>query len=146
MASFTERAHIDDTIRYELYDGYTRKAVVVHNRTGSTVTSADVIGMPLQKDSSVATDAMFLQAGAESYCIGLCLHAGSFAVNTLANLGTFKTKMLVRGPAIVDQSWIKAADVLGASYTMATIVTALAGLNPPIIVNTELTPTVTQTT
>jgi hypothetical protein len=146
MASFVERKNYDDIVRWEMYEGYTRKAVVVHNRTGSPITLADVMGQPLRTDSIVATDVMFCQAGAESYCVGLLSHRGSFAISNLANLGVFNSKMLARGPAIVDQSMIPTTDVLGASLTVATIVTALQGLTPPVVCNLEHPVTVTQTT
>lgn len=146
MPNFTERVHEDDVVRWFLYEGYNKVKVTVHNRSGSTLTNADIMGMPLQADSSVSGDYMFLLAGSESYCVGLLLSQKSFVTATLANLGTFISKALVRGPAIVDKAWIKTADVLGSAYTMATIVTALQGLNPPVVVNTEWPTTVTQTT
>lgn len=146
VQSAAERQYQDDIIRWELYDGYTKKAVTVHNRTGSTITSADVMGQPLRPDSGVATDYRFLMATEESYCNALLLHHGSFAVNTLANAATFKTKAIVRGPAIIDASRIPALDVAGGSLTAATLITALQALNPPIVCNTEQSPTVTQTT
>lgn len=142
----SERANIDDVIRWELYEGYCRAVVTVHNRTGSTVSKADVMGQPLRNDTSVTGDYMFVQSTAESYTTALCLSRRSFAQSTLANAGTFKTKALVRGPAIVDKVWIPAADVLGVAFTIATVVTALQALVPPILVNDEHVTTVTQTT
>ncbi len=146
MPSFTERKNIDDIVRWEVSEFYTRKAVVVHNRTGSTVSLADVMGQPLRVDSGTATEYMFCQATAESYCVGLLLSRLSFAVTTLANAATFKSKALVRGPAIIDKDMIPTTDVLGVALTLATLVTALQALNPPILCNAELTPTVTQST
>ena len=143
---FTERVNIDDIIRYEMYDGYCRASVTVHNRTGSTITLADVMGQPVRNDTSVTGDYMFCQATAESYCTGLCLHRGGFNVANLANLGTFKTKVLVRGPVIIDKTMLPATDVLGATFTIATIITALQGLVPPIVCNAENPLVVTQAT
>lgn len=144
MASFKERVNIDDIIRKEYSDAYCRVACTVHNRTGSAVTLADVMGQPLRADTSVTGDYMFCQATAESYCTGLLLHRGGFNVVNLANTGTFKSKALIRGPAIIDKAFIPLTDAIGGTFTQATLITALQALVPPIICNPELTPTVTQ--
>lgn len=145
MTTLSEKKTFGDVVRYSMRDDYTIDQVTVHNRTGSTVSTADVMGYPLRPDSGVTGDYMLAVATGESYVTGLLIDHRSFAVSTLANAATFISKALVRGPAIVDKVNIPTLDVAGVAFTLATIVTALAAVSPPILCKGEPTVTVTQT-
>jgi hypothetical protein len=144
--ALSERSYLDDVIRHEYENfGYTRKPTTIHNRTGATITSPDVMCQPVRADSSVASEYRFLVAGEESYCTGLLIYNGSFAVTNLLNAGALKAAVLVRGPAIINKDALPAKDVSGGTLDHAALAAALAGLTPPILSNPEFPQTVTQT-
>lgn len=145
VVSFSEKNYLDDLIKYIEDEQYSIPEVTVYNRTGSTISAADVFGHPLRPDSSVAGAYRFCLGTEESYCTALLLETKSFALNTLANNASFKTKALVRGMATIDKAIIPTADVAATAFTLSTLVTALQALNPPILCHAEQTPTATQT-
>lgn len=142
---YSEKRTEGDLIRYEMNRDYCRKAAKVYNRTGTTITANDVMGHPLRPDSGASTDFRFCMATEESYCNALMLRHRSFANNTLANGSFVFTHILVRGPAIIDKAFIPTYDVAGAAFTLATLVTALQALSPPILCNPEPAVIATQT-
>jgi hypothetical protein len=145
MPTLSERRTEGDIVRHQFNYNYNIEQVVVHNRTGSTVSAPDVMGYPLRPDSGVGGEYMFAMQGGESYVNAILIDHRSFQVSTLANLAVFTSKALVRGPAIIDQSALPTADLAAANFNMATIVTALKGLVPPVLSRIEPATTVTQT-
>ena len=143
--TFSEKRTEGDLVRYNMRQDYTCVAALVYNRTGSTISANDVMGHPLEADSVVSGAYRFCIATRESYCSGLLLDTRSFQQQTLANAGNFWSRALVRGPAIIDKTFIPTTDVAGASFTLATLVTALEAKVPPILCHGEPTITVTQT-
>lgn len=147
MTQLSEKQRQDDIIRWNDMRMYNIVPVTVYNRTGVAITASDVMGQPLRPDSSVSGAYRFLMSTEESYCNGILLHDGGFNITNLANAGHFASKALIRGPAIINKNALPTKDVGGTnSFTLATLVTALLGLNPPILPNAEMTPTVTQST
>jgi len=144
VTSFSEKNYDDDLIRFIQDEHYSILEVLVYNRTGSTISAASVFGHPLRPDSSVSGAYRFCLGTEESYCNGLLIEKRSFAITTLANNGSFKSKALIRGMATIDKAVIPTADVAGTNFTLATLVTALQALNPPVQCNAELSPSVTQ--
>lgn len=136
MTQYFEKKTIGDFVRSE-YDPssmYCRKQGVIHNRTGGAITIKDPVAYPVKPDSSVAGDFQLCVAGDEAYVTGLIFDPRGIGVDTpLANLATITRNVFVRGPAIIDKSYIATVDTAAAAFTLATIVTALQALVPPII-------------
>ena len=143
--TFSEKRTQGDLIRWDMKQDYTWGNALIYNRTGSSISVTDIMGYPLRPDNSIAGAYMFAMAGGESYVNALSLSRASFVNAPLANNAAHLTKALVRGPAIIDKvQGIPTTDLAGASFNLATIVTALQALIPPILCNAEPPVTVTQ--
>jgi len=144
--TYTEKKYVDDLVRSEYDQNYTRDGVKVYNRTNAVVSISNVLGQPIEPDESVAGAYMFCVAARIQYAVGVILDIRSFASSTLADNASFTTKALMRGPAIIDKTALPATDAHGDAITVADFVTSLSGLNPAIKSVPEHTKTVTQTT
>lgn len=148
-----EKVTIGDLIRHEYnpLSGYCRREYLVYNRTGAAITLANPMGYPVSNDGTDTTGSpygtpnkKFTVAGGEAAITGLILTTQAFTA--LANNGTIRAAILERGPAIVDKSVIPLTDVSAGTMTLATIVTALQTLTPPILCVPRQPNTSTQTT
>lgn len=145
--AYSEKKTIGDLIRMEFnpHGGYTRVQAKVYNRNASAITISDPVGYPVKADGTVAGAYKLAFYGDESTVVGLLIDA-KVKISALAQNSFVTTAVLVRGPAIIDKTFIPTLDALGTnSFVLATIVTSLAGVNPPILANAEGT-TVTQST
>jgi hypothetical protein len=91
-----------------------------------------LVGTPLKL---VATQWTIVLASDESNTGGLFIGDDAQAINESLAQNAITKEMfpiLVRGPALINKSVLPATDPNSASYTIATIVTALAALSPPI--------------
>lgn len=140
--------YLGDLIRYEANRGYNYVSGKIVNPSSTDIVGQLALGQPVKASGS---DFVFVKAGDEAATIGL------FADQRPINLDGSATSddqflILRRGPATVAKEAIPAKDMDagggddGTALTAATIVTALAGLSPPIIALDPLTPTKTQTT
>lgn len=142
MTVLTERKNEGDIIRHEMRNDYCEKAGLVYNRSNAALTISDAMGYPVVADESVAGAFQFMAAGQEASVVGLMIYAK--AITAIADNAITKCRVLVRGPAIVDKVQLPTLDYAGAAITLATLVTRLAALNPPILANGESPLTHTQ--
>lgn len=129
----TDRLRPYDLVRWEPDQRYTRTAGTIKNTSGVTIAAGAItVGLPLKLSS---TQWVTVQATDEANLKGLFLGDDSHAIpESLANnaITAAKYPILFRGPALVNKSVIPTTDLAGVAYTLATIVTALQGLSPPI--------------
>lgn len=143
MTVLTERKNRGDILRHVYREDYCTKRATVYNRSNAALTLSDAMAYPVVADESVAGAYQFAAAAGAANVIGLMLYEKS--ISAIADNATVKCQVLVRGPAIIDKVWLPTVDYAGASFTLATLVTALGALNVPILANPESTQTTTQT-
>lgn len=135
MATLVEKKYLDDILAWVASQEYSIVAAPIKNATGSSKTISDVIGTVL-KDNAGTWELLLNAdiADVEGVVVGLTNDDGQEI--TLASGATSSQKYLiaVRGPMILNKDGINSKDVAGTTITMATLVTALAALNPPILV------------
>jgi hypothetical protein len=149
LGPLTDRVRSYELVRWEPDMRYTRTAGTVKNPSATALAAGGlIVGMPLKLVSTqwtivLATDeantgALFL--GDDSASIPEALAQNAITQQAYP--------ILVRGPALINKSVIVAKDPAGTAYTVATIVTALAALSPPIqtLVEPPAATTTTQTT
>lgn len=130
----TDRVRPYELLRWEPDQRYSRDAVTIKNPSGSTALAAGglLVGTPLKKVGSQWT---IVLSGDEANTTALFIGddaqkiSEALAANTVS---TYTYPILVRGPAIINRAALPALDPNGASYTAATITTALLALSPPI--------------
>lgn len=146
MAVLTERKTEGDIVRHEYRNDYceAKGGGTVYNRSNAALTINDAMGYPVIADESVAGAFQFAAAGEEANVIGVMLHAKK--IDAIADNATVKCRVLVRGPAVVDKVQLPTVDYAAAAFTLATIVSALEALNPPILASGESPVTHTQST
>jgi len=134
----TDRVRPYELVRWEPNQLYTRTAQTIKNTSGISIAAGAIqAGLPLKK---VATQWTAANSGDEASVVGLFLGDDSQNIpEALANnaITAAKYPILFRGPALINQSMIQAADLAGVAYTAATIITSLQALNPPIDMLTE---------
>ena len=153
LGSASEKRQPSDLIRFEYNQNYTRRKARVYNRSEAALTISDPIGYPIIVDAgepssggaaAVAGAFAFGKHGNESSTVGLYCDTTVKAISLAAN-SYVDVNILCRGPVIVDKAQgIPTTDYAGTGLTLATIVTALQALNPPILCGAEDT-TFTQT-
>lgn len=103
---------------------------ILRNGTATTRTVSDFVGYPLKAGASGA-DYQFAVAGDEANVIALLLGGPPGILSeSIANATNSAYKYLVLRfpPIIINKSGIRTTDIAGASFTVATIVTALETL------------------
>lgn len=95
---------------------------------------ADVVGLPVKGATAGAREIAY--ATEEGDVTGIVVEGPSIADLDDDGETVDKYSVLIRGPAVIHQSVIQTADPAGDDYTVATIVSTLAALSPPIIVVT----------
>ena len=146
MATLTKKKVIGDLLKAEWDKGYCRVSTVLKNDTGAeTAEVTDPVGYPIKMDG---TDYVLCQATEEASCIGLVLEGPTIEAldASKAEATDNKYAVLERGPARIAKDALPATDSEGASYTIATLVTALEALDVPIIVQVVPTKSSTQST
>lgn len=143
MPSLVSRKHLGDIFKFVSHPGYNTVSGIFRNNSGATRTLFSLVGMPVKLSGGkwvpvLATD--------EANITGLVM--SEEYVDTLANNTDWGTKVqvMVRGPALYDKDALPAADIAGTPFTLATIVTALAALSPPLIAQAEPATSQTQAT
>lgn len=115
----------------------------VKNPELTTVSVADPVGYPLNLNSGSYE---LLKATQEASCDSIIL-AGPAIVDLATTASTPDLYLiLVRGPAVLNETKIAAKDHAGTAFTLATLKTALNGLSPAVYTVAEPTKTTTQTT
>lgn len=109
-----------------------RDSVVIANQTAAAFTA--VPGQPIDASGNVVL------ATAEASTVGLLLESVALGASETTAL---KYGIVARGPCVIDEQSIALVDSAGASYTVATIVTALEALG--MTVRQEPTVSSTQT-
>lgn len=135
-----------DILRTEFHPQYCRVSGKLVNPSSTAITDQIPLGQPVKASGS---DYVFVKATDEASAIGIVLHDKPI---TLAGSATsdLPYPILIRGPATIDQDALPAKDMdagggsAGTSFTIATLITAYAGLSPKIVAVRELTPTKTQ--
>lgn len=137
----TQPRRLGDLVIFELHPGYTRVSATVKNGSGSAVDILDPVGYPLKSDGSGGYALAF--AGDESSVIGLLLWMHE--VNPAAGVYTTQPmSILTRGPVVIDATMgIPVNDAAGSAFNVATIISTLKALAPPIIAINE--PAIIQT-
>lgn len=134
MAVKTITKRLSDGVAYEGEVQYTRESYTIRNPTATEATLADPLLYPLNLNAGKMELAI---ATGEAGIDGLLLRTE--AMESIAATSDYPKKqaVLVRGPAIIRRSMLPATDVDGAAFTIATLITRLAALTPPIIVHDE---------
>lgn len=101
-----------------------------------------ILGQPVKASSS---NMVFVKATDEASTVGLVLWNQPVALG-VSEITQDLYPVLRRGPAVINSDCLPAADVAGTAFTVATIVTALAALSPPIVAITDHVETSEQTT
>jgi hypothetical protein len=145
--SLTDRVRIYDLVKFEIDTRLTRTSGTIKNPSSTTATQGQIqVGYPVKL---VATQWTLLLSGDEANCGGLYLGdpATQPFMEQLAQnaISALPQQILFGGPAIVDQTKIATTDVAGASFTLATLITALAGLKGAIRPLAEPTTSLQQT-
>lgn len=144
--------YLGDLLRNEWHPGYCCVSAKLVNPLAGALTNFNPIGQPVKASGA---NFVFVQDGDEANAIGLVLHDKPISVpgsGTDGGVSAEKYMILRRGPALIAEDAIAAGatvagdDVNGDALTIATIVTALAALSPPIIAQVDLTPTEEHTT
>lgn len=147
MATLTKKKVIGDILKAEWDKGYCRVSTVLKNDHASAVTKevTDPVGYPIKMDG---TDYVLCQATEEADCIGIIVEGPTIEELDAAKAEATDNKyaLLVRGPARIAKDALPTTDSEGASYTTATLVTALEALNVPVIVQVVPTKSSTQAT
>lgn len=131
----TKRKPWSDLIK-SIYDGYyCIERRLFQNASGATSGSAltvnSIYPIPVRAGSAAGSVIPVL-AGNESACTGIMMYDKT--ISALSYFGTIiDVPVLTRGPSILDSDAFPVLDVGGGTLTKATIITALAGLSPPII-------------
>lgn len=131
---------LGDLLRAFYHPGYCFVSAKLVNPVAAALESFMPLGQPVKASGA---NYVFVLDGDEAATIGLVLH------DKPINLGASATSddlylILVRGPALVSFGDLPALDIEDDALTEATIRTALAALDPPIICQDPLTPTRTQ--
>lgn len=119
-----------DVIAFELDRTYNYVSAKVKNNDVGAITIDNPIGQPVGLDTGVYG---FLAAADAADTVGIIVHGEPVQALAAAALTPAKFLILVRGPAAVRPSGIAALDYAGAAITRATVVTALAALDPPVL-------------
>jgi hypothetical protein len=145
------KTYLGDLIRAEFHRAYNYvEAPLVNPNSTSAgdLNGFNPLGQPVKASGN---NYVFVLATDEASTIGLV--ADQRLLNLLHSATSGERYLILRrGPAVIDYDAIPANDVAagggsaGTAFTVATIVTALAALSPPIIAVRELTPTKEQTT
>lgn len=129
LATLTKRALISDLVKWEVFQLYTRDAATIKNLNAASVAAGGiVVGTPL---SLSAGQYGILQTGNEANVKALFLGNDSDRINEAlaANAITAgKYQILVRGPAIINKSFIPTTDGDGGAIDVDAICTALLAL------------------
>jgi hypothetical protein len=142
-----DRIRVYDLLKSEWDMRYDRDAATIKNASGGAVLAGWLqVGHPIKK---VGSQWQVVMSGDEANTGALFLgHDSTGIPEALANNGitALKYPILLNGPAIVNQDAIPLTDPAGGTYTLATIVTALAALSPPVKIVKQPVTTGTQTT
>lgn len=133
--------YLGDLIRNEFHRQYNYVEAPIKNPSSSTDLSGfNPLGQPLKVVSTVYN---FVLTTDEANTTALVAYDKNIV---LAHGATSDDRYLIlkRGPACIDQDALPVLDVDAATLVPATIATALAALDPPIIAVRELSPTKTQ--
>ena len=122
-----------NAIKNHYDEEYTMESAVLKNAGLAQYTDVEVAGMPVKVVAGVAN---LIEVGLvtfdEADTNGIIATKGRVTLAAAAET-VEKYVILTRGPAVVWNDGIAAADGEGTAYTKATIATALAGESPPII-------------
>lgn len=135
-------SYLGDLIRAEFHRAYNYVEAPVKNPSSSTDLSGyNPLGQPLKIVSTVYN---FVLTTDEANTTALMAYDKNII---LAHGATSDDRYLIlkRGPVVIDQDVLPVLDVDAATLVPATIATALAALDAPIIAVSEVTPTKTQT-
>jgi hypothetical protein len=138
---------LGDLIRAAYHQGYCYVSGKLVNPSATALAGVSVLGQPVKASGA---NYVLVLATDEANAIGIVAHDKPI---NLALSGTSDDLYLIlrRGPALIDYDALPLKDTAagggdaGTAFTIATLVTALAALSPPIIALRELTPTKTQT-
>jgi len=143
VSSDTKDRVVGDLIKHEWNQIYTRDSRTLDNDSaGASTEVTDIIGYPVRLKSGtgsgtagVGTDYALCKAGEEASCVGLVV--GGTEKSIPAMLAWDETKdefaLLVRGPAVISQDGLPAADWDAGSFDKDAISAALAAISVPII-------------
>jgi hypothetical protein len=128
---------LGDFLIHEESQEYCRESITLTN--DESAAGSFEIGFPLLESGGTWTPARTAEHASVD---GVLLEN----VDNLAAAGTKVVAVLRRGPAVINQNKLPAADYADAAFVAAELVARLAALSPPIIAKSEPTKTSTQTT
>jgi len=133
--TLTKKLTIGDVLKREWDREYTRVSAKLVNfaTSGSDVTLPQSAGYPLLSSTGGYAP---MAAGQEASCKGLLMFDKPVPALAASGTSAGTYSILRRGPAVVLQDALPPLDFAGGTITLATLVTALAALTPPIIVVT----------
>jgi len=131
-----------DLLGREIDEGYNIVTGTIQNKNAGAVGPFDRLGVFGQPVKLVSGQWRFVEAGDEANTGGICLLEEAVP-ELAADAVTVKTRILLRGPMVIRKTHLPATDIAEASLNATTIVTALEGLNPPIVDVSRSNPTST---
>jgi hypothetical protein len=140
----TEPIRTYDFVKMELDQRYNRAAGTIKNTSAVAIAAgASLIGLPVKLNGSQWET---VQNPHESQATGFIVDEKPSEAIAAAGTSTLKYQILVRGPALVNRTKIRATDVAGTAFVTATLVTRLESLSPPVFTLIEPATVQTQTT
>jgi len=106
------------------------------------MTDVEILGQPVKLNGTAME---FVLATDEANAEGI-VYAKEKVTLTTAATSTKEYAVITRGPALINEDELPAADVAGTSFTVATLVTAYLGMSGDIAVKSSQDETETQTT
>lgn len=122
---------------------YSVVEVLVKNGHAGTVsiTQEEMRMLPVVYSGGLAV--LTAAASANTYNAIILDTDGDVSAVTAGSTSTITAQLLVRGPAIVKDNNLTLVDAADAAITLATVKTALLACNPPIVLQTEASNTIT---
>lgn len=111
-----------------------------------TITKSGLIGMPVLFNDTTGQVELVAAASINTANAVIIEATGDITALAAAGVSAVKATVVRRGPAILRKSLIRATDAAGAAITLATVITALRAVSPPILLANEPATIVTQAT
>ena len=138
----TKGRTLGDVVRNLWHPAYCMGEFFLVNPNAVAYAAQSLVGQPVSISGDEAT---LLEPGGEANAEGILMHPGLLELG-ISETTDKKYPVLLRGPALIDQDSLPLEDLAGVAFTVATLVTAYAALDPPIIVQRQPTTLSEQTT
>lgn len=154
VKSATKGRVVGDLIKHEYDQRYTRVSRgLINDSLTPSLEIANYIGYPVRllagtgTGTGYKTEYALCKAGEESACVGLVVGGTEKTIPAMNRwVESEEYALLIRGPAVISQDGLAAADWAGSALNKDTISAALAALAVPIVTMPMPTKKSTQTT